>query len=227
MSVIVGDIHGCYEEFLQLIDKPLSEGRMIWSVGDLVDRGPYSPEVLKWFIEAREKGTADFVLGNHEEKFIRWLKGNKVKVSHGLQKTIDQLQAQPKVLALVKEYFSDVEIPRTLRVDENTLIVHAALHKNEKGNWDPQVCIYGWLTGETDSMGYPVRVDWAQNWTGDDTVVHGHVPVCQPRIVGKVVNVDTGCVFGGSLTMWDTVTKTTHSVPAQKAYAEYVGWFRE
>jgi len=219
---VVGDIHGCWDEFQALVEGPLSRGQKIWSVGDLVDRGPASDKVLEWFIDARERGIADFVLGNHEDKFIRWLQGRPIKIGHGLDLTIKQVTASP-VFARIKEYFLSMSFCKTLRVSDDTIIVHAAL-KQKGTDYDRSAALYGITTGATDEQGFPVRLDWAQGYSGTDRVVHGHVVVREPRIVGKVINIDTGCVFGGRLTGLDLETGELVAIAAKRAYSERVGW---
>ena len=73
---VVGDIHGCYQEFLKLETKIFDHAKknkkkpIIVSVGDIIDRGPCSKEVTEHFIEGRRKGTHDVVLGNHEAMML-------------------------------------------------------------------------------------------------------------------------------------------------------------
>ena len=68
-TLVIGDIHGCYDEFQSLLDKAgLTEGDSIVSVGDCVDRGPDTPTVLRFF---QEKPNTRLIMGNHERKHVR------------------------------------------------------------------------------------------------------------------------------------------------------------
>ena len=68
-TLVIGDIHGCYEEFQSLLDKAgLTDEDSIVSVGDCVDRGPNTPAVLKFF---QEEPDAKLIMGNHERKHVR------------------------------------------------------------------------------------------------------------------------------------------------------------
>lgn len=69
-TLVVGDIHGCFDEFLTLLEKAeITEHDRVVSVGDLIDRGPKSAEVVRYFAE--RPGRFFAVRGNHEEKHIQ------------------------------------------------------------------------------------------------------------------------------------------------------------
>jgi protein phosphatase len=89
------------------------QGRKAIFVGDLVDRGPNSPDTLRIAMSMTAAGTAYAVQGNHDRKLERWLSGRKVTIAHGLQQTIDQLEGQdrsfrealPKFLVGLRSHF--------------------------------------------------------------------------------------------------------------------------
>jgi hypothetical protein len=72
LHFVVGDIHGCYREFLELEDdiaaycEALQSKPFLISVGDLIDRGPHSKEVVQYFAKKVKAGEAAAVAGNHE-----------------------------------------------------------------------------------------------------------------------------------------------------------------
>ncbi len=74
--------------------------------------------------------------------------------------------------------------------------------------------LYGETTGETDEYGLPVRYPWAEDYRGDAMVVYGHTPVPAAEWVNNTLCVDTGCVFGGSLTALRYPERELVSVPA-------------
>ena len=108
---VVGDVHGCRAELETLLGelgyaitrddhgRPIGahhdHRRMIF-VGDLVDRGPDTPGVLRLVMGMVAAGDALCVSGNHEAKLVRALSGRNVKVSHGLAETLAQLEAEPE-----------------------------------------------------------------------------------------------------------------------------------
>jgi serine/threonine protein phosphatase 1 len=70
--IIIGDIHGCFTELLELLERVhCTDDDIVVSVGDLVDRGPDSPRVLAWFRERVARGRAIVLMGNHERKHVR------------------------------------------------------------------------------------------------------------------------------------------------------------
>lgn len=229
---IIGDVHGCYEELLGLAGKlgysvsdhvvTHPEGRRLAFVGDLVDRGPDSPNVLRLVMASVKAGTAVCVPGNHDIKFMRWLSGKKVQPTHGLAETIEQLEADPldrKELigfldALVSHYVFD---------DGKLVIAHAGLKEEMQGRGSGKVrefCLFGETTGERDEYGLPERLDWAREYRGKALVVYGHTPFMSPRWLNHTVNIDTGCAFGGALTALRYPERETVSVPALRTYAE-------
>ena len=101
---IIGDVHGCYDELVELLAKlgydlrdPAAvvppAGRKAVFLGDLVDRGPDSVGVLRLVMAMVKAGTALCVPGNHDVKLVRYLRGRNVQQTHGLAGTIQQLSA--------------------------------------------------------------------------------------------------------------------------------------
>jgi len=230
---IIGDIHGCHLELVQLLDKlgydtaasPIShpDGRRVVFVGDLVDRGPDSPAVLELAMSMVEAGTAFCVIGNHENKLARALNGRNVKRSHGLAETMDQLELRgpdfkAKVLAFIESLISHYVF------DEGRLVVaHAGLPERYHGRASGRVrslSMYGETDGETDEFGFPVRYPWADDYRGKAVVVYGHTPVPVPEWVNNTICLDTGAVFGGELAALRWPEKELVAVESAKEYYE-------
>jgi len=234
---IIGDVHGCFDELEALLLKlgyviaPDSEGlsrvshpegRRLVFVGDLVDRGPDSPAVLRLVMTMVRDGVALCVAGNHDQKLSRALRGRDVKVSHGLERSLEQLEANP-VLKAEAANFLDGLISHYVLDDGKLVVSHAGLKEDMQGRASGRVrdfALYGETTGETDEFGLPVRLDWAQNYRGRALVVYGHVAVSEPRRLNNTVNIDTGCAFGGRLTALRYPEKELVSVPAARTYYE-------
>ncbi|TES54767.1 bis(5'-nucleosyl)-tetraphosphatase PrpE [Halalkalibacterium halodurans] len=214
---IIGDVHGCYDELMELIDKlgyeykrgsyDHPDGRLLAFVGDLTDRGPHSLEVIRLVSHMVKKKTAYYVPGNHCNKLYRYMIGRKVQVKHGLETTVAELNAlseeeRIEVIAQFKELYEQAPLYHSFPEDE-LVITHAGIREDDIGSYGKRVetfVLYGDITGETNPDGTPVRRDWAATYQGDWWIVYGHTPVRRPRIIHRTVNIDTGCVFGGALT---------------------------
>jgi protein phosphatase len=239
---VIGDVHGCFDELIELLAKlgygveqtAGPDGRPVFSVqpppgrkavfvGDLVDRGPNVPAVLRLVLGMAAAGNALCVLGNHDDKLLRHLRGNPVKISHGLAASLEQLAAEPESFrASVRAFFEG--LPSHYLFDGGRLVVsHAGLREDLQGRVGAKVrtfCLYGDTTGETDAHGLPVRLDWAAGYKGSAAVVYGHTPVPAAEWVHRTINIDTGCVFGGRLTALRYPEKELVSVPARRVYCE-------
>lgn len=234
---IIGDVHGCADELETLLgnlgysvnwsgkDVTVTppEGRRAIFVGDLVDRGPRSPDVLRIARHMVEAGTGFAVVGNHDDKLKRHLAGKNVKVSHGLAETIEQIAAEPPEFATSMRDWLDGLISHYVLDGGKLVVAHAGLKEEMQGRASGAVrsfCMYGETTGEIDDFGLPVRFDWASDYKGRAKVVHGHTPVVEANWVNGTLCIDTGCVFGGKLTVLRYPEMDLVSVPAARTYYE-------
>lgn len=229
---IIGDVHGCRGELIELLGRlgyAVSDdhvthpaGRRVVFVGDLVDRGPDSPGVLRLVMNMIRDGVAMCVAGNHDQKLSRALRGRDVKVTHGLERSLQQLESDTALKSEAAE-FLDGLISHYVLDDGKLVVAHAGLKEEMQGRASGRVrdfALYGETTGETDEFGFPVRLDWAQNYRGRALVVYGHVAVAEPRWLNNTVNIDTGCAFGGRLTALRYPEKELVSIPAASVYYE-------
>jgi protein phosphatase len=235
---IVGDVHGCYDELCELLVKlgyDLTEpqrvvpppGRKLVFLGDLVDRGPKVLEVLGLVRSMVARGTALCVPGNHDVKLLRKLQGKNVQITHGLDATLQQMDAiEPPAsrAALGRELAAFIDgLVSHYVLDEGRLAVsHAGLKERYVGRSSRRVrefCLYGETTGETDEFGLPERINWAAEYRGRTAIVYGHTPVPEADWLNNTINLDTGCVFGGKLTALRWPEKQVVSVPARQVYA--------
>jgi diadenosine tetraphosphatase ApaH/serine/threonine PP2A family protein phosphatase len=168
-------------------------------------------------------GTALCVLGNHDDKMLRHLRGRAVKIKHGLAESLAQMAAEPDSFRQRVRDFLD-GLPSHYLLDGGRLVVaHAGLKEELHGRVGGKVrnfCLYGDTTGEADEFGLPVRLNWAADYRGQAAVVYGHTPVPVPEWVHRTVNIDTGCTFGGRLTALRYPEKEFVSVPARRVYCE-------
>jgi protein phosphatase len=236
---VIGDIHGCraeLEDLLAGLGYVISRdetgratgarhpgGRRAIFVGDLVDRGPDTPGVLRLVMGMTSAGDALCVAGNHESKLLRALRGGRVQVSHGLAESLAQLSAEDPAFRQDAEAFLDGLISHYVLDGGKLVVAHAGLIERYQGRASRRVrafCLYGQTTGETDEYGLPVRYPWAGEYRGRATVVYGHTPVPAPEWVNNTICLDTGCVFGGRLTALRYPERELVSVPAARVYYE-------
>jgi protein phosphatase len=234
---IIGDIHGCFDEVVSLLRKlgyevsddeaaPMARhpgGRRAVFVGDLVDRGPNSPAVLRLVMAMVREETALCVPGNHDIKLKRKLDGRDVRLINGLAETMEQLEREPvEFVEEVKAFIHDL-VSHYVLDDGKLVVAHAGVKESFQGRASARVrefALYGESTGETDEYGLPVRYNWAADYRGQARVVYGHTPVPSAEWFNKTICIDTGCVFGGALTALRYPENELVSVPAAKMYYE-------
>lgn len=232
---IIGDIHGCYTELVQLISKLGYEEtvagwqhpakRKLVFLGDLNDRGPDTPAVYKLVMQQVRAGNAYCVAGNHDVKLLRWLNGKNVQVRHGLEQTVEQLSHETEEFKTELKLFLDGLISHYVFDNGKLVVAHAGLREEMHGRGSGAVrefSLYGETTGEIDEFGLPVRYNWASEYKGKAMVVYGHTPVPVPQWLNRTIDIDTGCVFGGHLTALRYPERELVSVPAARIYVEPV-----
>ncbi|MFB6855482.1 polynucleotide kinase-phosphatase [Streptomyces sp. NPDC056341] len=226
---IIGDVHGCASELetlltrLGYVDGVHPEGRTAVFVGDLVDRGPDSPGVLRRVMAMVKSGHALCVPGNHENKFGRYLKGRKVQHTHGLAETVEQFAGESEEFTQEVAEFVDGLVSHYVLDGGKLVVCHAGLPEKYHGRTSGRVrshALYGDTTGETDEFGLPVRYPWAEEYRGSAAVVYGHTPVPQATWLNNTVCLDTGAVFGGKLTALRWPERELVDVPAEKVWYE-------
>ncbi|MGW4197596.1 polynucleotide kinase-phosphatase [Streptomyces sp. NPDC005004] len=226
---IIGDIHGCSSELESLLaklgyeDGVHPEGRTAVFVGDLVDRGPDSPGVLRRVMGMVRGGSALCVPGNHENKYGRHLRGRKVQHTHGLAETIAQMEGESEEFKDEVRRFLDGLVSHYVLDGGRLVVCHAGLPEKYHGRTSGRVrshALYGDTTGETDEFGLPVRYPWAEDYRGRAAVVYGHTPVPEATWLNNTLCLDTGAVFGGKLTALRWPEREVVDVPAERVWYE-------
>lgn len=231
---IIGDIHGTTGELLELLGllghldadgRPRlhPEGRVAVFLGDYTDRGPRNREALEVVRAMTMLGNLA-IMGNHDAKILRWLQGKTIEIKAGVDVTVAELEATtPEWRAEMAQWLEGLQTHYVL--DGGALVVaHAGLSDDLHGRHTSgarSMALYGKpLKGGTvmDEDGYPLAEDWAQEYAGEATVVHGHVIHPEPRLVNNVVAIDTAAVFGGSLTAYQWPERTFVQVQAHETY---------
>lgn len=239
---IIGDVHGCFDELQELLLKLgysvnrtdeteknfgfsviAPENRKVIFVGDLVDRGPDSPSVLRLVMSMVNSGVAYCVPGNHDLKLQKYLNGKQVQLKHGLEITVRQLETETAQFKSTVEKFLYGLISHYVFDNGKLVVAHAGLKEEMQGRGSGAVrsfCMYGETTGEIDEFGLPVRHNWAKEYRGKAKVVYGHTPVPEAEWLNKTIDIDTGCVFGGKLSALRYPEEELVSVKAKMVYCE-------
>lgn len=207
---IIGDVHGCFDALKKLIRKlgyqQDEEGhyfhpdkRMAIFTGDVVDRGEQSLEVLRLIMQMERDNAALMVMGNHDERLLRYLEGSKVEVAHGLETTAREMEAadaktREEIAAFLQKQ------PAYLWLDKGSLVVvHAGIKRAFLGKDTREIreyCLYGPEKREYDRLGFPSTEDWSADYNDDMKVVFGHIPAERVYKIHNTYGVDTACAFG-------------------------------
>ncbi|MET9487928.1 polynucleotide kinase-phosphatase [Nocardia sp. NPDC006630] len=236
---VIGDVHGCRSELETLLGElgyVLSRdaagravganhpaGRTAVFVGDLVDRGPDTPGVLRLVMGMVGSGNALCVTGNHEFKLVRALDGRKVKVAHGLAESLAQLEAESAEFRKTAQEFMRGLVSHYVLDGGKLVVAHAGLKQEFHGRSSGRVrefAMYGESTGETDEYGLPVRYPWANDYRGQALVLYGHTPMSNLVWVNNTLCLDTGAVFGGQLTALRYPEREPVAVAAEQVWYE-------
>lgn len=205
-TIVIGDIHGCVEEFRQIIDRVgfVSGRDRVVSVGDIIDKGPDPIGAVRF---AREIG-CQMVMGNHEEKFLRWRKNERARKATGRE---NQMRVSPKK-AETWAAFSDEDeawiasAPWMMQV-AGFVVVHAGMMPGvaiSEQKRDVAIRIRRVAGGRfSEESG---AVPWSEVWDQPHNVIVGHeihsmtdVRVDSTATGHRVWSIDTGCVQGGRM----------------------------
>ncbi len=237
--ILFGDIHSCHVELKELIQQLKEKGFDPFTdhtikfcfVGDLCDRGDKAVDTLDYICNLINSGVAFSVLGNHDNKLLRYFKGNKIKLSNGLEQTVFELNGPTSSEKLRNKIYKTLEtLPYHLIFDDGKLVVsHAGLKDDMIGKNNGYItnfCIFGDVTGQKDEFGFPIRRDWAKERLVTDsspTIVYGHTPNKEVYSINKCHNIDTGVCFGHKLTamIYDAGEVSFFNVKAKKEYWHY------
>lgn len=203
----IGDIHGCFDELMHLVDAVQTKYGYVEfvGVGDLFDRGPKNFEVYKWFAD----NSIAFAMGNHDDKLRRYCFGNNVKMKPELERTIEELGCDtPSGKQRMRLFFSKHASSIWRHRLGGLQVVHA----------EPRVPLYGSKKHFQD-LG-EVRYSWWYHWRGPLTIF-GHYWFDEPEIVVHdgvlhAIGIDTSCCAGGGLTGFVLPHGELVTVPSKK-----------
>jgi len=234
----IGDVHGCISELNQLLDKlAVTSSDTVVFLGDLIDRGPDPEGVVQRVKELCDSGIGYCVMGNHDEKVIRYH-------NHVLKQKINPdykipMRNSPSYWALSSSSVTFLsQCPHAVYVQDShpIVFVHAGLSPS-LFNQDPKAFIRNrYFVRNLNGKLTPVKsveIDriwhvpegsypWYDFWDGRWTVIYGHSVNLMPLVKNNTVGVDGGCVFGGFLRAWVKDGNNTFfvDVESKTAYSE-------
>lgn len=245
-TIIIGDIHGCIFELENLIKRiNIQPDDLVISIGDLIDKGPDPAAVIRFMVNLKQRCKVELILGNHEEKFIRYI--NHVKQGNGFEREMQGTeefmpllqQLQDYEIAFLKNAFYSIHL-----TEYNILLVHGGLvqqtafklpgtykydnpkHKSLKNIVLLTKTRYLNSLGKFVALGMETEEDvfWAETYNGQfGHVLFGHQPFLQEQAkhYAFATGIDTGCVFGGWLTACIINEDGKHSFVTEKAQQQY------
>lgn len=203
-TLIIGDIHGCYAELLDLLDKAgIGDGDLVVSVGDLVDRGPEPAEVVEWF-QARANSVV--ICGNHERKHVRGV------LSYSQQVTKLQIgeryEEQVRWMAGLPYHWER----------EDVRVVHWGMFPGVPLAEVPEDVRAGTASGDARLKERFGAGPWYEHYQDDVPIVFGHAVVGpEPLVIrDRIFGLDTGACHGMRLTGLLLPELRLVSVPARR-----------
>jgi len=193
----IGDIHGCYDQLKALVEKiPIDFSRdTLLFIGDYIDRGPHSAEVVDYLIQLKKRvKEVIFLKGNHEDMLDKFLSGDDrfTYLLNGGQQTLDSYlkkTVQPESFPIPPDH---VEFFKSLRLyyeTEDFIFVHAGLRPRTPLETQSAEDLL-WIRDNFISTKY----DFGKR------VIFGHTPLKKPLVEPNKIGIDTGAVYGNALT---------------------------
>jgi len=221
--IFIGDVHGCYNELTDLLARvePAS-GDIVVSVGDIVTKGPSAAKCLDLWRDRRYlavQGNNEIKVLNRARPLLRFFLHENADVLRR-KDLLRYIDSWPLVLDFPDFALTVVHggfLPRMeITVEdverERDIVAHLRWIRKRNGDW---ISVPRQKRRKDDVL-------WAEKWKGDRFVVYGHTPLRQPKFDKRALGLDTGCVYGGSLTaaIFADGEWTTMSVVARRKYAE-------
>jgi len=208
-TIVIGDIHGCYEELLLLLETVgLGPDDRVVAVGDLIVKGRRNREVLNLFsTDARFSS----VIGNHDLAILKFWQGQTSSLKDSQKITCAELETD-------KERYANYLGSLPLMIDLGShAVVHAGVRPGiplDEQTAEDLTELRTLGVDRTSRSGTP----WYEAYDGEKVILFGHWPSPKPRVSKRAIGLDTGCVYGYSLSAYIVETGELFQVPAKEAY---------
>lgn len=213
----IGDIHGCAVELKILLNKlPLTKESTVVFLGDYIDRGPESKEVINTILDLKKKMKVICLMGNHERMFLDFLAQQDSPEAHsfifnGGGATLASYSSGPEEFHIDEEHMNFFSELLPFYEWGDYFFVHAgvpAIRLNKIHPLEHEHCLL-WSRDEFLSL---------KDYQWEKIIVHGHTPVEDVQILKNRINLDTGCVYDGMLSAINLTTKQLYSVQKRDSY---------
>ncbi len=210
-TIVIGDIHGCYDELAALLELVQLKGDdRVFAVGDLIVKGNRNKEVLDLFMADSRFSS---VIGNHDLALIRHWRGENGSLKKSQAETAQELESQSKAYC---NYLASLPFMIDLG---DFLVVHAGVRPGislDEQSLEDLTELRTLGSDRTSRTGVP----WFQVYDSEKVVLFGHWPTAEPTRAPHAIGLDTGCVYGNRLSAFVVETKEIVSVPAFRVYEE-------
>jgi serine/threonine protein phosphatase 1 len=190
--VAIGDVHGCAKTLKAMWKKLESYDDYIHLfVGDYIDRGPDSKEVVNFLLDVKNERKTVFLRGNHEVMLLEALEKGSSRnwMFNGGKSTLQSYGKDALVEDIPVEHIEFFKKTRLYYESDNYFFVHAGVPPTmtiEQSKEDSTVHDYFfWGREHLNAFGPP--------W--EKTVVFGHTPQPFPIQQRGMIGIDTGCVY--------------------------------
>jgi hypothetical protein len=208
-TIVIGDVHGCFDELTDLLERvALGSDDRVVSVGDLIVKGKKNREVLDLFSTDTRFSA---VIGNHDRAVLRYWRGEIRSLKKAQKKARKQLEDG-------RERYASYLGSLPLMIDLGShLVVHAGVRPGvplDAQSVEDLTELRTLGPDRTKRKGTP----WYEVYDGEKIVLFGHWPASEPRRGPRALGLDTGCVYGYDLTAYIIEADELVSVKARRAY---------
>lgn len=206
----IGDIHGCADELNELLHKlPIRKDSTVVFLGDFVDRGPQSRQVIETAMEMSNFCTVIPLLGNHEAMFLEFIDGSDPRrvgrfIYNGGSSTLASYADDRGIYTIPADHIEWLMALKLSYEIQDYYFVHAGLPDVDIDKID--------ILEHADEMLWTRRAFFNSSFQWSKTIVHGHTPVHSVEIMDQRINLDTGCVYDGRLTAMEFPSRKVYDV---------------
>jgi len=213
--IAVGDIHGEIEKLNSLLNKlDLQSNDKIIFLGDYIDRGKHSKEVIVRLIELSKTVECIFLKGNHEDMLLRTRISRKQEdIEHWLLSggidTYDNYGDYPTIFSTHGQFLDNLKL---YHIEQHYLFVHAGVNPNKD------------LSEQTEDDLLWIREEFYENKHSlPYKIIFGHTPFTVPLVEEDKIGIDTGCgkIEDGALTAYDVTNDLFITSNLGEYYAKY------